>query len=187
MRRHTPANHLPLLATLLCGLAPCCGPDRASLDEQCAAGAADRCHELGTAKIHGRGGPTDRKGGRFAIERACELGRADACAMAGELSYGRRDRRARRFFTRGCELDNPTSCVDLAWMVEHGEGGPADANGARSHYRRACDAGNADGCFFLGLEQRPAPGGRGDATEMRRYYRRACELGSDLACQRARD
>jgi TPR repeat protein len=187
MRRYARTSPITLCAVLVSVLMSSCGAGRGDADQRCEADDVDGCHELGTMKIHGWGGPSDRKGGRHALERACELGRADSCAVAGGLSYGRRDERARRFLARGCELGDPTSCVDLAWMVGHGEGGPADGEAARRHLHRACDAGSAAGCFFLGLEQRPAPGGRDDPAEMRRYFRRACELGDALACRRGSD
>jgi TPR repeat protein len=167
---------------LVCACAVGCGSDRAGLEERCEGKQADACHALGELLVHGIGGPADRKGGRFKLERACELGRADSCRIAAGLSYGRRDKRARRFLTYGCEGGDAESCADLGWMVEHGEGGDEDRDAGQRFYEQACRGGEAAGCLLSGLAWRPGPGGGGDHQKSRDYFRRACELGCEPAC-----
>jgi len=153
MTHRLPRPRFFALATLACALAVGCGDDRAPLEQACDGDDADACHELGQMLIHGLGGPADRKGGRLRLERSCELGRADSCRLAGGLSYARRDERARRFFGYGCEDGDAESCMDLAWMVEHGEGGDADPAAGLRYYERACEGGDASGCTFVELRR----------------------------------
>ena len=142
----------------------------------------EACRTLGWMKISGLGAPKDKKGGRLIYEKACDRGDVPSCAMAGDLNYAKRDRRARRYLERACELEHMDSCANLGWMLAHGEGDDADLPGALRLYQRACAAGESGACVLAGLHQRDH---LEDRAAARRSFARACELGDRLACGNA--
>ena len=179
-----------LVLLLACGAASvaCGGTDLERIEQACDGGEAASCRRLGELRLAGSAGPKDKKGGREAFERACDLGDGPSCGMAGSLVYARRDREARRWLRRACDLDHFRGCTTLAWMLSHGEGGDADLPGARAAFDKACRGGEPAACVFAALA---VPNATLDeerqAAEIRDgYLDRACTLGDDLACAQRR-
>jgi hypothetical protein len=138
---------VPILL-VACGalLVACGGAELDRAETGCDGGDAAACARLGRLRLAGSEGPKDKQGGREAFERACELDDGASCGMAGSLVYARRDREARRWLRRGCDLDHFRSCTTLAWMLRHGEGGDADLPGAGAAFEKACLGGEAAAC-----------------------------------------
>jgi uncharacterized protein len=169
--------------TLLLAAAPlvlataCSAGDREGLARRCEReNDVGACRELAEMLLLGRGGGKDKKGGRLAYEKACKLGDAASCGMAGDLVYARRDGNSRYWLQRACEMEHAESCTDLAWMVEHGEGGPRDEREGERLYRLACEGGDATGCFFVALRE-------SSEQSAAAALERACELGDRVACE----
>ena len=169
-------------STLLGVLLSACDTDLEQLGATCDDGEVVACTTLGWMQLTGLGAPKDKKAGRLRYEKACALGDAASCGMAGDLHYAKRDKKARRFLTKACGLEHAGSCVDLGWMWAHGEGGATDLDTALDYYRRGCEGGAAGGCVMLGLHHRDTTG---DRDRARRHFARACRLGDEIACEAA--
>lgn len=166
-------------AIALAALALAACEDRAPFEKACDKGDAAACVKLGDMLAKGLGGPMDKKAADKVLAGACDAGDAAACAFGGDVAYARDDADSRRMLLAACRLGHLESCVDVAWMLRHGEGGDADAAEADALLLGACEAGEADGCFFLGLER--AARGEGGAAEL---FAKACSLGDPVACGR---
>ena len=78
---------------------------------------------------------------------ACDLGSRDACILRGEyLTFTEAHDQARTELSKACALDDAQSCANLAFYLEKGMGGPADANGAKALSRKACKLGHKESC-----------------------------------------
>ncbi|MFO8070978.1 MAG: tetratricopeptide repeat protein [Polyangia bacterium] len=155
----------------------CSAEDREGLAERCDEdNDVSACRAVAEMRLLGREGGKDKKGGRLAYEKACKLGDAASCGTAGDLVYARRDGNARYWLQRACEMEHAESCADLAWMVEHGEGGPRDEQKGERLYRLACEGGDATGCFFLALRESSKDNAAAALS-------RACALGDRVACE----
>ncbi len=83
------------------------------------------CVVLGEALMEGRIGVMRDERGRQLLRAACERGAGDGCfVLAKRLMRdpGRDLPAARRYFARGCELEDWASCVHLADMLQLGRG-----------------------------------------------------------------
>lgn len=149
----------------------------ANYDQACGRGHRQSCLLLAS-----------RAEGREAVrayERACRAGSGFGCASAGQFhrkgaSVEPNLERAGLFFTRGCSLGDPASCVLGAEM--YADDPPADRRRAARLAWQGCEQGIAGACVLAGemLERMERHGG---AREM---YRRACDLGEPKACDAAR-
>lgn len=85
-------------------------------------------------------------------ELACERGWVEGCREIAVLySQGLAGApvdagRALGGLRRGCELDDPASCVTLAVRYDTGDGVPASRERAFEFMRRACDLGTSEAC-----------------------------------------
>jgi uncharacterized protein len=75
----------------------------------------------------------------------------DACVAAGrmyEFHHGvaKDDFKAVSFYSRACELGDPTGCANFAIMLENGRGTTKDLVRAKDYYARACTRGSSLAC-----------------------------------------
>ena len=110
---------------------------------QCAKGFQDYCYYLGRMMKLGFGGPADPDGARALFERACLGHVTDACL---ELDPHFIDADLRKTAELGCRDGDQRFCVQLASMLEHGIGGPADPTRASHLLEVACRKGYANAC-----------------------------------------
>lgn len=111
------------------------------------------CVVLGEALVEGRTGRVEDARGRSLLEQACRDGAGDGCFALADRFMRSPDRdlaTSRRYFARGCELEDWASCVRLADLLRHGRGGPADPEGAQRALERACTGGLQPACGALG-------------------------------------
>jgi TPR repeat protein len=113
--------------------------------------------------------------------RACSVGEADACSIAGvmfELGRGvRPDReRARSLYTRACDRGNARGCGNLGEMLLQG--------GARREamplLQRSCDAKQGRACVILGRIE-------SEGAKARARFERACGVGEAAGCMALAD
>lgn len=94
---------------------------------------------------------------------------------------------ARDLFERSCKGGIVDGCANLAFLLEHGRGGPADGPRAVKLNTQACDADNTTACFNLGAANEFGKAGlpvnRARALEL---YTKACSLKLPPACEDAR-
>ena len=116
---------------------------------------------------------------RGLAERACALGDADACLLAGGLRPKRLRQERRRAFAAACRLGSAKGCVALASALLEGPRGAREPEQAAQVLGVTCDGGDPLACLVWGIEQ--LPGGRltEDAESGVALLERAC--AGDLA------
>jgi TPR repeat protein len=122
-----------------------------------------------------------------AYERACKLGRMDACSSQGWMARNgegttRDAGRARELFRLACDQQSYSGCAALGYdLMDDAKNGEERAEGAR-WLELACEHDEAFGCFSLGAallgsgETKNVPGGLA-------LLKRSCALGSQQGCK----
>jgi TPR repeat protein len=126
-----------------------------------------------------------------AFQRACELGAAEDCAIAGEYwnHLGKLDTqdpaKANALFERGCTGGHPLSCVLLGINLLDGRGTPVDAARGDRVLRAACESGNGRGCRALGIAYRDGTPVAANATRAIELFELGCKANDEKACEHA--
>ena len=162
---------------------------RALFEGACEGGDARGCY-LSGATLHDGGAAFAAKA-LEAFERGCELSSGPACLAAGILvSDFEGDGaagdfvRGRALFERACDLDQGTGCFNLGVLLNAGQGGPADAGGARLGFARGCERKEPRACHALGLMVMAGQGGEPDEAAGAKVLGMACDLGHAPACRK---
>ncbi|MGX2981890.1 tetratricopeptide repeat protein [Helicobacter sp. 23-1045] len=84
-------------------------------------------------------------------KKACDLGNALSCALAGGAYYFGEDiktdyRLAKSYFEKSCEMQSGRGCVGLGAMYGDGVGVAKNLSKAKELYGKACDLGEQIGC-----------------------------------------
>jgi hypothetical protein len=116
--------------------------------------AGDGCDDADLEGCVARGeaavGGGDVARGRALLERACELGRGEACARAADLFAGapgpKEQTKAVRLFERACKLMDARACHEAALRVRAGRGTPENLEKADVLERKACSLGRREAC-----------------------------------------
>lgn len=105
----------------------------------CEAGDADACLAFGVRKVR-RG---ERDAAMPRLRRACELGKAEGCFMAGGIAP-----RATgvEWLARACNLSDARGCAKAAQLLRTGDGVTSDASRACMLAARGCASGHAPSC-----------------------------------------
>ncbi len=115
---------------------------------RCDAGDARGCSSLAMLYEDGRGVPADGAKALELLDRACELGRALSCSLAGyraaELSE---PERAGLFFARGCALDDASSCGEAAELAPDGQTRTTLLERRLVLHGEACEANEVEACW----------------------------------------
>jgi hypothetical protein len=107
-----------------------------------------------------------------------------ACDQLGVTLINKDDKAARALFERACAHGKPAQCANLAFMLEHGRGGAADATRAIDLYTKACDDGSGEACFNLGAATEYGLSGvKRDVVRAVILYDKACKLGLTPGCE----
>lgn len=116
------------------------------------------------------------------LRRACDRGRADACAALGSKLCGRGKATSSELAEaiaankRSCDAAFAIGCANLGAMYEEGWGTAIDMVNAIALYERACSGGDSGGCADLGFVFANGKGVPKDDDRAYRLYRRACDL-----------
>lgn len=86
-------------------------------------------------------------------KKACGLGDAFCCAMAGgSYLFGKGTKKdfklAKSYYEKACEMESANGCFGLGVMYHDGYGVPQNLSKAKELYGKACDLGNQDGCDY---------------------------------------
>lgn len=112
----------------------------------------------------------------------CESASRARCDVIAARERASDPQRARALFARGCERYQRASCLPLADMYLHGEGGPWDDEAASRAYTQACYGSDAESCRRAAdLLSRGAIDH--DDRELR-LLDRGCTLGDLPSCDR---
>ena len=102
------------------------------------------------------------EGALLLYEKGCEAKNksVESCFRAGKLyrdgEHVKQDyNKARKFFTKGCNENDSESCLNLADMMEKGQGSSIESkSNAKELYGKLCEQGNLEGCWnFKRLNQ----------------------------------
>jgi hypothetical protein len=106
-----------------------------------------------------------------------------ACDKLGLSLINKDDKGARQLFVRACAHGKPAQCAGLAFMLENGRGGPADAKRAIELYTGACEDGSGAACFNLGADAEFGHSGVArDLVRAATLYDKACKLEEAPGC-----
>jgi uncharacterized protein len=154
----------------------------------CANGVVAACARLGLSMWEGTAERADQLRGQVLLERSCRAKDPLGCTMLG-VSYAQggqhltRDPvRAAAYYREGCELGEPTACLNLAKSYETGDGVVTSTPRALAFEQRACDAGHASACNGLADKYFHGSGAPPDKLHGLRLHERACELGEVRGC-----
>lgn len=147
----------------------------ATYDKMCTAGSAIACANLAADRDPDGENP---KTVQALIERACDLGFAQACAQIGAYyqfgAFGAPDvAKGVALLDRGCDLGAPVACMQRAADLQ------AEPAKAAAMFERACHIGEPDGCMRRGMMAKSGqvPG------DPKPWFEQACREGMDPACQ----
>lgn len=121
------------------------------------------------------------------LERACELGDAEACLLRGRqhlraVGMPRSPTSVFAWTARACEQRLAEGCVDEGIMHELGRGTGVDLHAARERQRTACELGDGRGCTKLGGLLMDGKGGAAEPVAGVELMERGCELGFAPGC-----
>lgn len=81
------------------------------------------------------------------LMKACNLGGAIGCTARGVALINDDPKLAVEALSKGCELGEPTACLQLSMLLAEGKGvKKKDPAGAAAAKKKACDAGLKDAC-----------------------------------------
>lgn len=116
----------------------------------CDANDGEACKRLGSMYLYHVGVPEDDDKATALYAKACNLGNALGCDLAGEEVLGdippKDYVQARTFFIRGCILKSSDACENLGLIYRKGLGVTADMDQAREFYKKSCHLGSSDSC-----------------------------------------
>jgi len=98
--------------------------------------------------------------------------------MAGEKRYAE----ARPLFEQACAGGNVSSCNDLGYMYQFGQGVTQDNQLAVTLYTKACDRGSGEGCNNLGTMYLRGIGVQQDGNKAKTLFEKACGKGYGSGC-----
>jgi TPR repeat protein len=150
--------------------------------EECDAGRARSCNQLGWAAYNGAQRSKSIKDALKAYARACDFGSAQGCRWAGHYAHVYEEIRnlaaSERMLRRGCEGGNPGACSDLGLLLKDTK---KDDAAAYALFERACNDGGRAACTHQGV----ALLARKDKAERARgveLIRASCEAGEEDGC-----
>lgn len=136
----------------------------------------------GMRMLEGRGVEQDEQTGLRMIEMAANTGSGAAAGVLG-LCYAKGDHvaqdaeKARQWFTRGVELKNPESMMNLAYIYLNGVGVDQDGAKAAMLYEQAAQMGFAPAGFHLAQMYREGTGVERDNSKEFEWALKSAEAG----------
>ncbi|MBA3540446.1 MAG: sel1 repeat family protein, partial [Deltaproteobacteria bacterium] len=122
-------------------------------------------------------------------DKACTLGHAEACNVAGFVHYTAKKpvpwdiTAAVKYYAKACDLGSAIACGNLGEVYRWGLGAPVDAKKAFELYKKSCDAGAQYGCAGYGYYiARGEAGAKRDPKEAEAIYRKSCDADTIEAC-----
>ena len=84
-------------------------------------------------------------------KKACGLGNAHSCALAGSAyDFGKGTKKdyklAKSYYEKSCEMQSGLGCFLLGTLYHNGYGVPKNLSTAKELFGKACDLGNQSGC-----------------------------------------
>ena len=113
----------------------------------------ETCGELAKHYYNGWGVRQDYGKALHYFKKACDLGNAQSCALAGgAYDFGKGTKKdyklAKSYYEKSCELEYAGGCALLGLMYKNGKGVPKNLSTAKELYGKACDLGYQGGCDF---------------------------------------
>lgn len=122
----------------------------------------------------------------------CDKGDGEACYQVAQnyfKGFGadsvKKPEKARLYFDKACAAGVGNGCQLLGFMIERGQGGPADVVEARKKYQQGCNLDSPGACFNLGVACEAGLGAPKDLFAAAAFYQKACRLGQQDGCHNA--
>ena len=115
--------------------------------------------------------------------KACDIGSARGCTVAGMVAYAREPAKSHEWFTRGCDGQDQEACGSLGALYLQGIGVPHDVGRAIELLQPACSDGVLEACNSLGLAYSFGQGIRRDLGKAIALFERACNGGNPEHCR----
>lgn len=152
------------------------------LGTACRGGIAESCMTLGN--VYGKEdlGPTDLEKSKQFFDRACELGKADACSFLGKIHLGTDRTRAHVYYMKACALGTATACTIAGLDFQEGSGTERDLTKANALFEKSCKQNEPEGCYQLGNNLLSGKGIAKDRARALSLLDRACAGELEGAC-----
>lgn len=179
---------LPTAVLLLVAAAPASADptdDRAPAENvlACEGGDMGACEQAGRAYRDGEGVTQNAYRAAEYLERACQTGRAEACADQAAVMRSSGDRKLRALShvaeLRACSFGRRASC--RAVLAER-DLPPPTARTVAARMAKTCEAGDGAACVALGHLTQEGLGTARDARDAVAHFRRACDLNDAFGC-----
>jgi TPR repeat protein len=154
------------------------------LERFCARGAGEACLQIGLRYSEledSSGRPKDpRAEERFL--RACDLGVAFGCNMAGTIAAD--DAKRLPLHQKACDRGNGTGCVNVGdHFAGEATGTSVDLGKAAAAYDKGCSLpGGEEGCAKLGQMYKERKGVASDTARAKVLFEKACNADLTWAC-----
>lgn len=89
---------------------------------------------------------------------------------------------AARLLKTSCDKNIASSCFNLAFLYEEGEGVARDDAKAAQLYDKACYLGSASACNNLSIQYRQGRGVKKDVKKANDLAKKACDAGKPQGC-----
>ena len=89
---------------------------------------------------------------------------------------------AARLLKTSCDKNIASSCFNLAFLYEEGEGVARDDAKAAQLYDKACYIGSASACNNLSIQYRQGRGVKKDVKKANDLAKKACDAGKPQGC-----
>ncbi len=160
--------------------------------DACMKGNADACDYAGDAYDEGDGVVKDDQEAYKYYLKACQLNSGYGCRWLGiyqdpdfdEYTTPKSYQSAFDSYTKGCNLEDSTSCNNMATAYKQGKGVDKDLALARKYYIQGCvDMDDGDACANLGYMYEVGQGVVIDHIAAAKYYTKGCdELENGVSC-----
>ncbi len=115
----------------------------------CEGGDYVGCNSLGLLYTQNRGFEIDYKKAGVFWDKACKGGIVRGCYNLGVLYESNKNyREAIKIFTKVCNANHASGCINLANKYYYGHGTQQDHSKAKKFYKQACTLGSKAGCKY---------------------------------------
>lgn len=110
--------------------------------------------------------------------------------MGFYYGYGRKELnylKAKKFYEKGCVLEDYSACNNLANLYNNGLGIRKDHHKANKLYEQACNSKEAYACHNLGNAYLYGKGVKKNYSKAKELYSKACDLDDQMACNKYKE
>ena len=153
-----------------------------SLENACSVGNAEACGQLAQRYEEGKGVKQSFKQASIYYKKACENGRARACAGFARTHMANARQESWQYAKKACKQGIGNGCRYQAYILEQGNLRPKNLNAQiEKLLSKGCELKDSTSC--LRLANRFARHEKTVSISLK-YLEKACEYGNKVACER---